>query len=201
VSVEQIQDMDTRPDIPLPALENIDKARIVQELDPAVEITPAPAPVHQEVAEEQAPADAQMPVTSQPAVEITPAPAPVHQEVAEEHVPADAQMPVTSQPSSEMPPPSLPSPSEALNHIPSVNLLPPTPNTSQEASNYTAITLLAVPVPSQPAAHSGNTRSRSPTPVTELRRSQRLASPSPGSSNKRQASDPLDEPAAKKMKD
>ena len=86
-------------------------------------------------------------------------PMPGHQEVVYEPVPVEEQMPVTDMPSSqqtsEMPPPPLPSSSQVLENIPSVHLLPPTPNTSQEAVNNIATTLLDVPAPSQLASQSG----------------------------------------------
>lgn len=102
--------------------------------------------------------------------------------------------------SSSMPPPDIPSSSQ----IPGVNLLPPTPNTSQEAATSRPTTLLEVPepTPTLPDNKPSRSRSRSCSPAvdpTELRRSPRLTSPAPGS--KRPASDPLEEPATKKLKE
>ena len=99
----------------------------------------------------------------------------------------------------EMPPPPLPS-STQIEDIPCVQLLPPTPNTSQEAANYATTTLLDVPAQSSSGPSPINTQSRSPSPAPDLRRSPRLVSPSPGLSHKRQASDALVEPAGKKKK-
>ena len=99
-------------------------------------------------------------------------------------------LPSSSETLSEMPPPP-----------PSVHLLPPTPNTSQEAANYTPTTLLDVPVTTSPAPPSPKSRPRSPTPVGDLHHSPHLASPSPGGSQKCQATDDLDEPAVKKLKE
>ena len=82
----------------------------------------------------------------------------------------------------DMLPPPLPSTSQAV--IPSVQLLPPTPNTSQEEANYTATTLLDVPASLQPSSLPRTRKSRSPSPAGELRRSPRLASPSLGQSSK-----------------
>lgn len=87
-----------------------------------------------------------------------------------------------------MPPPAVPMSSQ----IPNVQLLPPTPNTSQEESRPT--TLLAVPQASIDQTHQRTrSRSRTPDPSEPQRRSPRL-SPVP----KRPASDSLDEPKAKK---
>ena len=114
--------------------------------------------------------------------------------------------------SSEMPPPNVPSPlgmqppDVPSSQVPQVNLLPPTPNTSQEAANSGPTTLLKVPDPTNMpdplpsnAPSRSRSRSRSPAPdSSEVRRSPRLTSPTP--STKRPASDVLEEPAANKPK-
>lgn len=103
---------------------------------------------------------------------------------------ADAQSP-----SSTMPPPLVPTSSQ----IPAVKLLPPTPNTSQEATTSGPSTLLEVPVPTLPPRPS-RSRSRSPAPeASQRRRSPRLGSPAPGS--KRPPPGPLEGPATKKPRD
>ena len=94
--------------------------------------------------------------------------------------------------------PSSVAPAPTSSFIPSVNLLPPTPTMSQEATTSGATALLEVPVPSLITGALGSrstTRSRSPSPV-EIRRSPRLTSPAPQS--KRPASDPLDDNRASK---
>lgn len=100
------------------------------------------------------------------------------------------------------PTPALPLFTQAMVDMPSVQLLPPTPNTSQEAAIYAPTTLLEVPAPIPvPTNRRSNSRSRSPSPATgpsDLRRSPRLASPIP--SAKRGATEPLVEPAAKRQK-
>jgi hypothetical protein len=96
-------------------------------------------------------------------------------------------------------PPAIPS-----SQIPSVNLLPPTPVTSQETIPATLLMVPdATPTSNPPASivHRAGSRSRSPDP-TAIRRSPRLASPaSPVPPSKRPASDPLQEPAAKKPRE
>lgn len=123
--------------------------------------------------------------------------------------PVDKEVPapLATQPSSNMPPPPIPSSSQ----VPQVNLLPPTPNTSQEAAEYGKTTLLEVPVPSSepssipsplPTPRS-RTRSRSPVlDPSQIRRSPRLTSPAPAPAplGKRPATNDLEEPAAKKAK-
>jgi len=80
--------------------------------------------------------------------------------------------------------------------IPSVNLLPPTPSTSQEVTTSGATALLEVPDPSF-STRSPVAETRSP--VAEVRRSPRLTSPAPP--NKRPASESLDVRASKKSKE
>lgn len=97
--------------------------------------------------------------------------------------------------------PSSVAPAPTSSPIPSVNLLPPTPNMSQEATTSGAMAHLEVPVPSliTGALRSRSpTRSRSPSPASpvEIRRSPRLTSLAPLS--KRPASDPLDDNRASK---
>jgi hypothetical protein len=96
----------------------------------------------------------------------------------------------------------LPPPMAPPSSIPSVNLLPPTPITSQEEKSAQS-TLLEVPDTTLESSSSAPTRnrSRSQSPAAEsslVRRSPRLASPAPAT--KRPASDPLDEPVSKKPK-
>ena len=92
-------------------------------------------------------------------------------------------------------------PAVSSSPIPSVNLLPPTPSTSQDAATSGATALLGVPVSSLNSSAPFEPRSRSSTcsPVSEVRRSPRLASPAPG--NKRPASESLDDRASKKSKE
>jgi hypothetical protein len=86
-----------------------------------------------------------------------------------------------------------------------VNLLPPTPNTSQEAATSAATVLLEVPAPQSSTDLTNDrsirrSRSRSPAPdPSQIRRSPRLASPAPGT--KRPASEGLEEPPTKKAKE
>ncbi|KAF8814628.1 hypothetical protein BYT27DRAFT_7249667 [Phlegmacium glaucopus] len=139
------------------------------------------------------------PASSAPAL-VAEVPPPVPRPVlAPEEV--SASHPVSPLPS-DIPPQAT---SQASVDMPSVHLLPPTPNTSQEAVNYAPTTLLQVPGPSQmptsphhPERPSGSrSRSRSQSPAIEasnLRRSPHLVS------SKRLADDSLDEPAAKKQR-
>jgi hypothetical protein len=97
-------------------------------------------------------------------------------------------------PPSSQPPPNIPSSQPP----PTVQLVPPTPNTSQEV---TSTTLLQVPVsipPIETRRSRSRSQSRGPQDTQLQRRSPRLVSPAPGS--KRRPSDPLDEPAVKKLK-
>ena len=89
-------------------------------------------------------------------------------------------------------PPSLPS------SIPAVNLLPATPNASQEEVPGPS-TLLGIPATDTSQQVRTRSRSRSPVESSQIRRSQCL-SPAPTTGTKRQASDPVEEPAAKKPK-
>ncbi|KAF8801931.1 hypothetical protein BYT27DRAFT_7215799 [Phlegmacium glaucopus] len=129
-----------------------------------------------------------------------PVPGPV---LAPEEV--SASHPVSPLPSSRLPPPGLQVTSQASVDMPSVHLLPPTPNTSQEAVNYAPTTLLQVTGPSEmpispqhPQTASGSrSRSRSRSPAIEasnLRWSPCLAS------SKHLPDDSLDELAAKKQR-
>lgn len=148
----------------------------------------APTVPYEEVPEAQ-PSDVQVAPTmpnegvpnAQAPVEVVPTP------VADS---ADAQSP-----SSTMPPPLVPTSSQ----IPAVKLLPPTPNTSQEATTSGPSTLLEVPVPTLPPRPT-RSQSRSPAPeASPRRRSPRLGSPAPGS--KRPPPGPLEGPATKKPRD
>lgn len=121
---------------------------------------------------------------------------------ARDKVSAPVERPLSStQLASDMPPPSIPSSSQ----VPAVKVLPPTPNTSQEAENHAKTELLAVPVPAPAPSPAGpsatrRTRSRSPAPdPSQVRRSPRLASPAP--SAKRPAAEDFDQPAAKKLRE
>lgn len=131
---------------------------------------------------------------AQPSTSTLPVVSPLPEdEVPEDEVPEDnAEIPAvatTSQddPSSTMLPPS---------QIPQVNLLPPTPNASQDGANSGPTTLLKVP---EPPPHMEDAPS-SPVPeVSQPRRSPRLTSPAPGS--KRPPSGPLEEPPSKKPRE
>jgi len=121
--------------------------------------------------------------------------------------------PVIPVPITDMAPPSLPSSLQATFDIPAVQLLPPTPQTSQEAANYAPTTLLQVPAHGDaasalpPSPHSPTircSRSRSPAPdVADLRRSPRLGQlpvPAPVPAPKWQADTDIEEPVAKKQR-
>jgi hypothetical protein len=145
---------------------------------------------------EPVPVAAESPDVREPVKEVTP----VCDDVPETAIPVRREDPAP--PSTDMPPPPVPSSSQ----IPAVNLLPPTPNTSQEAENAGQTTLLQVPETTTPVGPdpptSSRSRSRSPAPdPSPRRRSPRLASPAP--STKRPASDALDdsEPAPKKARE
>ncbi|KAF8803413.1 hypothetical protein BYT27DRAFT_7214726 [Phlegmacium glaucopus] len=182
----------------------------------APEAMPAPdeMPAPQEMlACEEMPAPQEMPTPAEmPAPEEMPAP----DEMLGPTNVANAQaMPPSLEPTPEvlpappsstvLPPPLIPS-TPATVDMPSVQLLPPTPSTSQEAANYTATTLLQVPVlpsmadiPRPPASPTTATRSRSRSPAidrSDLRRSPRLTP----TSNKRVGDDSLPEPATKKQR-
>jgi hypothetical protein len=111
-------------------------------------------------------------------------------------------VPSVSSPSANpsMPPPVVPP--TLPSSIPAIQLLPPTPNASQEEVSG-PLTLLAVPdttqMPSDNAART-RSRSRSHSPIpdsSQMRRSPRL---SPAPHTKRPASDAVDEPAPKRPK-
>ena len=193
------------------------------DMPPAPMDNPIPAPVDNPVVSNATyQVQAEAPVRQVPAVEapVSTTPAPVNatpvtvdpepvRDIPATISPApvnNASVPTTGDGTlpSDMPPPPIPSSSQ----IPQVNLLPPTPNTSQEAANSGPTTLLHVPDPSQvtsnPPARS-RSRSRSPAPSqSEVRRSPRLASPGPPSNTpgtKRPAPEPLEEPVAKKLRE
>ena len=148
------------------------------------------------LAEVSQPAEASQPAEmSQPAKVIQPAEVSVPADVTMLAVQDKDSLPAQT---SDMPPPPPPTSSQSM---PSVQLLPPTPNTSQEAADYTPTTLLDVPAPILPGSLPSTSPTRSPSPASELRRSPRLASALPGTSHKRQASESLVEPAAKKKKE
>ncbi|KAF8813246.1 hypothetical protein BYT27DRAFT_7270686 [Phlegmacium glaucopus] len=117
--------------------------------------------------------------------------------------PAPIQV-VNHEPAVEMPTPSMPPPS-----TPAVTLQPPTPQTSQEAAASGLTTLLEVPVvhprrsPEAPNTWSQSQSNSPAPPPSTLRRSPRSRSPAPvsGSSSKRLADPPVDEPAAKKRRE
>jgi len=117
--------------------------------------------------------------------------------------------PVIPVPITNMAPPPLPSSLQATFDILAVQLLPLTPQTSQEVANYAPTTLLRVPVHGDaasalpPSPHSPAIRrshSRSPAPdVADLRRSPCLTQspvPAPVPAPKRQADTDIEEPAA-----
>jgi hypothetical protein len=81
---------------------------------------------------------------------------------------------------------------------PTVQLVPPTPNTSQEAASTTLLQVPGSIPPMETRRSRSRSQSRGPLDTQLQRRSPRLASPAPGS--KRRPSDPLDEPAGKKLK-
>lgn len=87
----------------------------------------------------------------------------------------------------------------STSQIPTLNLVGPTPVNSQEDAPTS--NLLTVPATSTipgPPPLTRRSRSRSPADLSTLRRSPRL---SPGPGGKRQASEPLAEPPAKKQRE
>jgi len=112
-----------------------------------------------------------------------------------------------------MPPAPLPSSSQDMFDVPGVQLLPLTPQTSQEVANYAPTTLLQVPAhsdaasalpssPHSPAIHCSCYYSPAPH-VADLCQSPRLAqSPVPAlvPGPKRQADTGVEGPAAKKQR-
>ncbi|KAF8809360.1 hypothetical protein BYT27DRAFT_7210312 [Phlegmacium glaucopus] len=177
----------------------------------APEAMPAPdeMPAPQEMlACEEMPAPQEMPTPAEmPAPEEMPGPTNVAnaQAMPPSLEPAPEVLPAPPS-STVLPPPLIPS-TPATVDMPSVQLLPPTPSTSQEAANYTATTLLQVPVlPSMadisrpPASPSTTaTRSRSQSPAidrSDLCRSPHLTP----TSNKCIGDDSLPEPATKKQR-
>ena len=118
---------------------------------------------------------------------------PVVSPLPEDEVPEDnAEIPEVATISQDDPYSTMLPPSQ----IPQVNLLPPTPNASQEGVNSGPTTLLKVP---EPPTHMVDAPS-SPVPeVSQPRRYPRLTSPAPGS--KRPPSGPLEEPPSKKSRE
>lgn len=101
-------------------------------------------------------------------------------------------------PPTTVPPPLPPVPAPST---PAVNLIPPTPETSQGVP----ATHLLVPAPLPPPPRTPSpSRSRSPSPapdISDLRRSPRLAqSPAPHPQAKRPADEPVEEQVTKKRK-
>lgn len=184
---EEQPDQESDDELPDKTLPNEMMPEVPDDEVPVAQTPVAPTPV------------APTPVAQTPVVDTMPDEVPNRQapDLPVEEVPVDVvpEHVHNDPPSSTMPPPLQPTSTQ----IPAVNLLPPTPNTSQEAATSGPSTLLVVPEPSLPARHS-RSRSRSPAPdASQLRRSPRILSPVPGS--KRPPSDPLEERAAKKPRD
>ncbi|KAF8805300.1 hypothetical protein BYT27DRAFT_7258410 [Phlegmacium glaucopus] len=178
------------------------------EAAPEAMLAPDEMPAPQEMlACEEMPTPAEMPAPEEmPAPDEMPGPTNVAnaQAMPPSLEPAPEVLPAPPS-STVLPPPLIPS-TPATVDMPSVQLLPPTPSTSQEAANYTATTLLQVlvlpsmaDIPRPPTSPTMATRSRSRSPAidrSDLHRSLRLTP----TSNKRVGDDSLPEPATKKQR-
>ena len=188
--------LDTMPEVPvIPVSDNAPASETEVRSMPVIQ---ASVPVEKDVM----PVEEQVPVMESPARE-GPVPEPNMPEKTNTGDNHTSDMPPPHFPASSMLPPSG---EDSSSVIPAVNLLPPTPNTSQEVAISGPTTLLEVPsqVPpsSTPPPNSPRNRSRSRSPAvdpSQLRRSPRLGSPAPGA--KRPASDILDAPGAKKPRE